>query len=370
MADTTEVIRLQTDSLRLDRRNPRLVEYGITEATPESEIVKVLWDAMDVRELVQSIAASGYFAHEPLIVIEEDGSYVVIEGNRRLAAVRVLLDEQLANEVNCHVRLKDAKSQDALRLLPVIVSDRISSWRYLGFKHVNGPAKWSSYAKAQYIAEVHRTYNIALAAIAEQIGDGHRVVQRLYRGLMVIEQAEETRVFRRSDSYRKHFAFSHLYTGLEYDGIGAFLSLEAAKSENDRPVPETAIEHLGELCLWLYGSKKQELPPVVRSQNPDLRKLDIVLANSESLAALRAGETLDNAIQFGRNPAAILEEALLRAKRELTRASGQLTIGYSNSEALLRIASEIVDLAEDIYRYMEQQHRPTRSQRRSRFGPN
>lgn len=33
----------------------------------------------------------------------------------------------------------------------------------LTFKHVNGPAKWSSYAKAKYIAEIHQKYNIELA---------------------------------------------------------------------------------------------------------------------------------------------------------------------------------------------------------------
>ena len=238
---------------------------GIAEDTPDREIVKILWDAMDVRELAQSIAASGYFPHEPLIAVEEDGNYVVIEGNRRLAAVRLLLDDELADEVNCRVRIKDIDKREALRRLPVIVSDRKLSWRYLGFKHVNGPANWSSYAKAQYIAEVHRSYGIPLAGIAEQIGDGHRVVQRLYRGLMVIDQAEREKVFHRSDSYRKNFAFSHLYTGIDYDGIGTFLSLESAKAETSRPVPGKAVKNLGELCFWLYGSRKQEQSPVVRS---------------------------------------------------------------------------------------------------------
>ncbi len=365
MIEAPTVIRLPTDSLRLDRRNPRLVEFGVTPNTPEREVIEILWDTMDVQELVQSIAASGYFEHEPLIVAKEGGQYTVIEGNRRLAAVRVLLESDLAKTVNCQVRIADRGKRHALRQLPVLISDRASSWRYLGFKHVNGPAKWSSYAKARYIAEVHHVYGIPLAQIAEQIGDRHKTVQRLYRGLMVIEQAEQLKVFRRSDIYRSRFAFSHLYTGLDYDGISSFLSLNSVDSELQYPVPNNAVKNLQELCFWLYGSKQQDKPPVIKSQNPDLKKLDAILANRESLMALRAGESLDSALEFSRNAADVLEESLLHAKRELIRASSHLTIGYENSESLLRVAGEIADLGDDIYRYMERHLRPTRKERRS-----
>jgi len=368
MTDAPEVVRLPIDSLRLDRRNPRLVEFGVTANTPEREIVEILWDTMDVQELVQSIAASGYFEHEPLIVAKENGAYVVIEGNRRLAAVRILLDNGLAKAVNCRVRLAGEDKKDTLRQLPALISDRVSSWRYLGFKHVNGPAKWSSYAKAQYIAEIHNTYGIPLVKIAEQIGDRHKTVQRLYRGLMVVEQAEKLKIFSRGDSYRPRFAFSHLYTGLDYEGISRFLSLDSMDSEGKHPVPESAVKNLQELCLWLYGSKRSDEPPVIKSQNPDLKKLDKILANRESLAALRAGETLDNALEFGRNAADILEESLLHAKRELTRASGHLSIGYSDSESLSRIAGEIAGLADDICRYIERRRQPAGEMWRGRSG--
>ena len=368
MADNPEVTPLPTESLRLDRRNPRLVEFGVTKNTPEREIVEILWDTMDVQELVQSIAASGYFAHEPLIVAYEDDEYIVIEGNRRLAAVRVLLDNDLADAVNCKIRIADKGRKRSLRQLPVLISDRASSWRYLGFKHVNGPAKWSSYAKAQYIAEIHRNYGISLAKIAEQIGDRHKTVQRLYRGLMVVEQAEDSKIFNREDRYRKRFAFSHLYTGLDYEGIGGFLYLRSADSESLQPVPEKHLDSLQELLLWLYGSKKQDQPPLINSQNPDLRKLDSILSNMESLAALRSGHNLDSALEFGRDAADILEEALLRAKRELTRASAHLTIGYKKSKTLLRVAEEIADLADDIYQHMERRRRPTQETRRGGGG--
>ena len=354
---------LPTADLHFDRHNPRLAEYGITKSTTDDDIISILWDAMDVRELIQSIAARGYFAHEPLIVTKEGDKYIVIEGNRRLAAVRALTDPKLVESRGWDVPKLSKPELAKLSNLPVAISGRKEAWRYLGFKHVNGPAKWSSYAKAKGIADIHRKYEISLADIAEQIGDRHKTVQRLYRGLMVIEQAEREKVYDRDDRFRQRFAFSHLYTGLDYDGISKFLSLKSADAEAIAPVPKKAIKKLGELCVWLYGSKKARKPPVVEVQNPHLRQLDAVLANREAVAALRAGEDLAVSFELSRSPTAVFEEALLKAKRELQRARAHLTTGYDESEELLRIAGAVANLADDIYAEMERKKNPGKKTR-------
>lgn len=350
--------------LHFDRANPRLAEYGVSENATDEEILAILWDAMDVRELVQSIAASGFFPHEALVVAKEGGKNIVIEGNRRLAAVKVLLNELVAKKNGWDIPVISDEMRGQLESLPVIVSNREDSWRYLGFKHVNGPAKWSSYAKARYIAEVHRAYGRPLSEIANQIGDRHRTVQRLFRGLMVIEQAEREKVYDIEDKFRQRLAFSHLYTGLDYEGISSFISLKPEGDEAEDPVPSTKLKELGELCVWLYGSKKDKVPPVVESQNPDLRRLDSVLKDREAVAALRAGTELVKAFEISRPPTVVFEEALLAAKRELTTARAHLTDGYDKSEALLRIAGTIANMADDIYTEMDRKQNPEKKKTR------
>ena len=353
MPKTEEVDSLPTKDLHFDRENPRLAEYGITKTAKVDEVISILWDTMDIKELVQSIAASGYFEHEPLIVAEENNKKIVIEGNRRLAAVKVLLKPDIVEEENWQIPTLSKSKLKKLERLPVKISGREEFWRYIGFKHVNGPAKWSSYAKAKYIADIHRKYQISLEDIAEQIGDRHKTVQRLYRGLMVIEQAENMKVYDRENRSRQRFAFSHLYTGLDYDGISNFLSLRPEDAETSTPVPEEYIENLGELCTWLYGNKKEKKPPVVQTQNPHLRQLNEVLKNRQALAALRAGEELAAAFELSRPPTAVFEEALLKSKRELQNARAYLTTGYDGAEDLLRIAGTVANMADDIYSEME-----------------
>ena len=351
MTYAAPITTLPTETLNFDRTNPRLAEYYLSQKASDEDIIAILWDAMDVRELVQSIAASGFFPYERLIVTEENNRYIVIEGNRRLAAVRVFLDPYLAKAKGWDIPEISEEARDALKQLPVSLATRQEAWRYLGFKHVNGPAKWSSYAKAQYIADLHKKYYISLNDIANQIGDRHQTVQRLYRGMTVLEQAEREKVYDREDRFRPRLSFSHLYTGLGYSGISAFIDLQDEGSEN--PIPPEKLDQLRELLVWLFGSKKDKQPPIIESQNPNLRQLDTVLKNREALSSLRANKDLAVALEISRPAIAVFEEALLAAKRELQRARGYLSTGYDNSEDLLRIAGSVLTISEDIYDEME-----------------
>ncbi len=360
--------RMRVSELHFDIKNPRLSEYDISATSTEDEVIKVLWDAMDVRELVLSIEASGFFSHEPIIVAQEGGRNVVIEGNRRLAAVKLLLEPKLAESLDVDVPTITAESKDALRELPVIVDTRRKAWRYLGFKHVNGPAKWSSYAKSRYIADVHRRFNVPLEGIARQIGDTHRTVQRLFRGLMVIEQAEQMGLFDREDRYNRHFSFSHLYTGIDYDGIASFIGLRPETEESQEPVPPDKRNELRDLCNWLYGSRKDDKRPVIRSQNPDLRQLNEVLKEGEAVAALRARKELSIAFEISRPSSTVFEESLYDAKRDLEKARSLVSTGYDGSDQLLTIANDVAELAVDLYDDMYRKHSPRKHPRTARDG--
>lgn len=350
--DDVSVTTIAVSKLDFDLKNPRLPEFHLTSSATEGDVIKVLWEAMDVRELVLSIAASGFFSHEPLIVSRENQKNVVIEGNRRLAAVRILLEPDGFDLSAKEIPVISSAEKARLRDIPVVYGTRRDSWRHLGFKHVNGPAKWSSYAKARYIAEVHRDYGITLEDIAQQIGDTHQTVRRLFRGLMVIEQAERMGVFSRDDRWRNHFSFSHIYTGLNYSGIRDFIGLPSDSMEAHDPIPAERKAELGELFLWMYGSKNQSRPPVIETQNPHLRQLDSVLSSREAVAALRDNGDLAGAFELSRPSSTVFEESLLASKRSLQKAHSMVSTGYDGSGELLRIADTVADLADDLYEQM------------------
>jgi hypothetical protein len=338
--------------LYFDSKNPRLVEAGAPGS--QKEILHTLWREFAVDEIALSIAANGYFLYEPLFAAEEDGRLVVVEGNRRLAAVRLLVDAGLRREVGAtDLPAISAAAKKALETLPVVTCPRSEIWQYVGFKHVNGPQQWQSYSKARYIAWVRNELRVPLDDIAQRIGDQHSTVKRLYRAWMVLEQAEKKGLFSKEDRAKKHFSFSHLYTGLDYPGIQKFLGLSREKSLDTRsPVPEGKLGNLGEFCEWLYGSKVKQKSPIVESQNPDLRILGEVLVSKNGTAALRQGLPLAVARDIGKGDEQLFRESLIGAKQSLQGARGKLLTGYEGEVDLLRTAQEIVDLAESIHREM------------------
>jgi hypothetical protein len=342
--------RANIDDLRFDTSNPRLAEFGLSDETSQPDLLKQLWKEMAVEEVAASIAHNGYFEHEPLFVERgKDGKFTVIEGNRRLAAVKLLLDGSLRERLRAtDLPRISTEAANELRTLPVIVTTRKDAWRYLGFKHVNGPAPWGSYAKAQYIAHVHNEYGVPLDQIAAQLGDYTSLVQRMYRGLMIVEQAEKSKVFARANIAKSKFHFNYIYTGMDYPGIQSFLGLEQKGATQKSPVPGRKLSNLGLLMTWLYGERAGK-PSLIKSQNPDLKNLDRVLQSEDGIRALRDGLPLYVALDISLGDEKIFVQSLQQAKAALQRAYGTLPTGYSSDDPdALKVALTIEQLAGEL----------------------
>ncbi|MDE2754269.1 MAG: hypothetical protein OXI83_16980, partial [Gemmatimonadota bacterium] len=86
------ITRVPVEQLRLDRESPRLAGEA-AEAT-DASIVALLYRSTGLDELLLSFSANGYLDIEPLVVTAggdgEESGLVVVEGNRRLATLRLL----------------------------------------------------------------------------------------------------------------------------------------------------------------------------------------------------------------------------------------------------------------------------------------
>jgi hypothetical protein len=237
--------------LLLDKENPRLAAGN--HAVKQEDLIKTLWSQMDAEEIALSILANGYLPEEPLLVYKErqGGKYVVVEGNRRLAAILVLRDKALREKVRAtHLPALTRKQYRELDELPVsIYPSRKSLWKYTGFHHINGPKQWDSFSKAKYVAHVHRSYGVGLDHIARTIGDRFDFVRRIYRGYRVLEKAQAECDFDIQDRTRSKFAFSHLYTALSDRKFQSFLGLKETSSLSGKLVPRSKLSNLCQLMM-------------------------------------------------------------------------------------------------------------------------
>ena len=338
--------------IHFDTKNPRLVEYS--QLKTEDEIIQALWDNMAVNEIVMSILANGFFENEALYAIKEDSKYIVIEGNRRLAAVKLILNPGRCKGMTRYAdKITEKLQKDLEEGLPVIVlAKREDAWRYIGFKHVNGPVKWDSYAKAEYIAQVHNDYKVALNDIAEQIGDSHKTTIKLYQGLMVLRQADRDTNFKISDVFYNRVYFSHVYTAIMYEGFQNYLGLNIS-SETENPVPSEKLDQLEEVMYWILGSKSKNIRPIVRSQNPDIRNLNQVLSSQDAVHALRATGNLDAAYDLSQDGNDVFHQSIAEAQMNLQKALSKISY-YNGDEGLLETVMNMADSADSLFKMMKE----------------
>lgn len=154
--DAWQSRNMSVTNLHLDEKNPRLGRE-ISARAPR-EIIQYLFAHDKAMEVAQSIATRGYFPNEPLLAISENGRYVVVEGNRRLAALKVLREPGLLE--GAYVRQIERLSRklttpDAIAKVPVIVApSRRATDRQVAGRHVGTPVlAWQAENRASFILD-------------------------------------------------------------------------------------------------------------------------------------------------------------------------------------------------------------------------
>lgn len=325
---------ISPDELILDAKNPRLYNgKSFNDNADPHELVKALSDTADLEELIKSISENGYMSIEPLIVMEKGSKYVVLEGNRRLAAIKLLTEPGLAQKCRVVVpKNLDTHVINSLKEVAVyLVNDESEARSFIGFKHVNGPHKWDSFAKAQFAYKwfvSERANGLTIDDITKKLGDSNNTVRSIVSAMFVLEQAKNQEVYDiHSDRMSPKFSFSHLYTALNRSEYKDFLGLERDWNVTlkDNPVPSKNIAKLKDVLTGLYGYKRDKRASLISSQNPDLKYFGEVLANEASYEAFKSGiESLSELYKQAGDPLQHIKDAFLEINKQLDTISSVL----------------------------------------------
>lgn len=143
-------------SLHLDAKNPRLGRE--TSARAPRDIIQYLFDHDKAIEVAKSIASRGYFPNEPLLAIKESNHLVVVEGNRRLAALKALREPGLLE--GPHRRqverlARQIEDLDDIAKVPVTIApSRRATDRQIAGRHIGTPVlAWQAENRASFILD-------------------------------------------------------------------------------------------------------------------------------------------------------------------------------------------------------------------------
>jgi hypothetical protein len=282
------------EQLKLDLENPR---FGLTTAANEQDALEILLRRANLTELFDSISKKGFERFEPLVAFENvAGERIVVEGNRRLAAAKLLLDpERVESHFSKRIPALPEEFRESVENLPVyLVPDRSYADDYIGFKHINGASTWGSLAKAKFSVRFFESLlktegaDAAIDEMSKRLGDSRNMLLRTLVAYKVFEQARNNGFIDEEILATNALDFSHLYTMLpnpdtrKYLGLG----LKALTPLNvvENPIPHAHLDKLRYLCLWLFGYKDRK--SVIVSQGQDRPKLQKILSSSDATITL------------------------------------------------------------------------------------
>ncbi len=313
-------------NLHFDPQNPRLPSS--TKGNDEQAVLAYLLKDASLIELMGSIGEQGYFAGEPLLVCPnplEKNTYVVIEGNRRFASVKLLNNPELAPTNKNSVQLVSAEAKHKPTELPAVVyPNRESILTHLSYKHITGVKSWNPLQKARYLNQLRQGFlnqplTVQFRSLAKTIGTKSDYVARLIAGNAVYERIEESNFFDIPRLNEDTFSFAVLTTAFTYTNIKTFIGLD---NNDDPTIPYLRIAELKELIQWMFEKNDQNTTRLGESRN--LKYLSKVVANDDALKAFRNGMPLIDAKDLTEAPIEIFQSALMQARDRLILARGTL----------------------------------------------
>lgn len=145
---------IKLNELYLDEKNPRFI---VPPNPSQQSIVDYLIENEEVEQLASDIAKSGgLYAGERVIVTEENGRWIVLEGNRRICACKILMNPNLLSDrkiasIDKMALLMNNDLKQNLSIINVdVVRNRLEAQSSLAAKHIDGIKRWSTISKHKF----------------------------------------------------------------------------------------------------------------------------------------------------------------------------------------------------------------------------
>lgn len=343
----------RVDRLLLDDENFRLPPE--LRGANQEQLLQHFAEHYDIEELGLSMARKGYFEEEPLLTVSAaDADYrIVVEGNRRLAALKLLTQSDaralVTDEIWAELAGQVTERGLALEEVPTRNYDsREQLLDYLGFRHVSGLMPWTPEAKARYVHALVVDHGYTFQDAARAIGSRADAIRRQFIAFRSLQQSKDAGV----DVSEAEHRFGVFYRSLQNPGIRTFLTLSGwtdGTPDTHEPLAVDGPQRMAEYLSWVF-----ERPRVVRDSR-QLDDLGKVVTDETALGMLREHRDLQLALQELPPDRQAVFSAIRSAYRELARAHG-LAYQFAGDEELIAEVSRVEPLVDRLKESLSPPH--------------
>jgi hypothetical protein len=311
-------------------RTPRRLEH--TPEVQEQAFRRMMLPRFKVRELAESIAKIGYLPVDRIVVVpSNEGRFLVVEGNRRLAAIRLLEAEE-------RVPPEHANSITKIPVLILRGDTRdvvFQTWLIQGARHVGGARPWGPYQQALAL-EALVNEGMPRTDASEAFGLSTTAAGRLLRALTAYRAFADHPKYRSRASPEMFSFFDEL---VKRPGLREYYGWSQAAEK------VTDVDEFEDFIQLFLPENEKDPPKLQRAL--DVRELARIYRSSTAMAELESPNgSLAKAITEAREEHD--DQAIILRARELQRLLGarshNLTDEERSSIVLLRaFLSDLLD---------------------------
>lgn len=313
-------------------------------------------------ELMMAIGENDFFAGEQLLVVpdkNDKGKFIVVEGNRRLTAVKLLSKPELSAVKKESIKKICSEAEFKPTEIPCLVfSEKQEILKYLGFRHITGIKSWRLLEKGRYLLNLKETdyknvpFLQSCREIAKSIGSSSSYIRRLLTGVELYKIIEDEDFYSIDSLNDTRFHLNYFTDALNKEHIRKFLGVDFNKEE---PLKKLQKDRLKEITHWWF--KETEGKSRILGDSKSLKELDAVINNPVALKAFRGGSSIDSAYELTDDL-----ELLFRKEIEKSLLAIEQADIYSNKienfySALYDDLKSINDIAKKIKNYQQQRER-------------
>jgi len=283
------------NDLLLDPNNPRLFEERESrvpddqiarESVQESTLELMKQERFGVKQLKNSVLQVGFLPIDKIVVRRLDEKFVVVEGNRRIAALKWITKSIEAGEFQPSEDLSRTRSsREVYELQTDAESYEKDRWLIQGVRHISGIKEWGLYEKALSVRSLVEDLGLSPREAAEARGTGTQEGNRLYRALGAFHQMQENDDF---GERAETDLFSYFVEALGKPALRTFLGWdEASRSFANE-------ENRMKFYSWIVpgGEGMRKLPMAI-----DTRRLATVIGSDRAFRVFDSeGGSLDAAL--------------------------------------------------------------------------
>jgi hypothetical protein len=247
-------------------------------------------ERFQIVELAESIIASGLHTFDPIIAYRGATKVIVLEGNRRVATLKLLLQPELAPARHRSTWAELSRKAEPIRSSLTTTNVRIYPDRnaadvtaYIGFRHVTGVLTWPAFEKAKFIARLVDRHHWDYREIARRLGSYPKHVERHYVAHQLVRQALDDGL---PGARQMEDAFGVLLRALQASGVSEFLGVTypGDPTVSAKPVPQEKTENLKSFIEWTFGTEEKAR---ILPDSRDLTRWGLVLKSDVAVSYLR-----------------------------------------------------------------------------------